>query len=159
MLYEAISEDYWGDITIDTGIVRFDVKLDLEDFIIVGDTLNDDNMFEGFVFGLHKEDKYLGAFERFDDFPLLYHNYYVGQKWYSKISLEQHGEENASNREIISISETVTVPAGTFINCIVIKYADGNEPYSYLYFRKDIGIIKIESVDDSFSMKLISKNF
>ena len=79
-------------------------------------------------------------------FPLMFFpasKYFVGKKWEN---LNGSTMEPAY-REIISIDEVITTPAGTFDNVIKIKEVwrgwGGREPdYAYIYVRNDIGIIK-----------------
>ena len=59
--------------------------------------------------------------------------------------------------EIVSVSATVSVPAGTFNNCIKIKENPTPDIISYAYFHKDVGIIM--SSANFTTLKLISKNF
>jgi len=87
-------------------------------------------------------------------FILLHRNYYVGQKWDINYSGMKTGE-------VISVSETVTVPAGTFANCIKVQIAifdnwSGDYYYNY-WIDKNIGIILSE--EGSLIEKLKSKNF
>ena len=64
--------------------------------------------------------------------------------------------------EILSISETVDVPAGIFHNCIkienLIEFGDATMT-SHWWIHKDIGIIMIESLTFKQRVKLHSKNF
>ena len=81
----------------------------------------------------------------------IHRNCYVGQKWntiydnYTKLEME-----------VLSISDTVTVPAGTFYNCIKIKESVF-ERERYYWIHKDIG--EIMHIDGEAIKKLISKNF
>jgi len=90
------------------------------------------------------------------EFPTIYKNYYKGQKWeyepYDRI------------REVLSINETVTVPAGIFSNCI--KIGEGNGVY---YISPKYGLITKEfyayfedndvTVFGKIVKQLVSKNF
>jgi len=87
----------------------------------------------------------------------------VGQKW------ETHYEDGRSyTTEIVSVSETVTVPAATFNDCIKIKMTYTFNTYqseSYYWIHKDFGIIMQEDSSGVFKIpggvtaKLHSKNF
>jgi len=59
--------------------------------------------------------------------------------------------------QIVSLSETVMVPAGTFINCIKIRveYPDGREDFYWVH--KHFGNIMAEENNKIFKLK--SKNF
>jgi len=59
---------------------------------------------------------------------------------------------------VVSISETVIVPAGTFSNCIKTKeiHPHGSDIYTYRHYS--YGLIMVEFVDEAL-MKLISTNF
>jgi hypothetical protein len=61
--------------------------------------------------------------------------------------------------EITSVSKTITIPAGTFNNCIETKLsATGMEQYSNYYYHKDIGFLS-GIYENKKSLKLHSKNF
>jgi hypothetical protein len=71
---------------------------------------------------------------------------------------------------VLFVSETVTVPAGTFNNCIKVKMEENykyffldeeiykDTSYSYFWIHKDIGVV-LEEIDGENTSKLISKNF
>ena len=61
--------------------------------------------------------------------------------------------------KVYSISETVTVPAGTFHNCIKVAEGDGfwAVPPYITWFHKDYGIVR--QVEGGSTHELISKNF
>jgi hypothetical protein len=83
---------------------------------------------------------------------ILYKNSFVGQKW----------ETSGSACEVVSINETVKVPAGTFTNCVKIiettNLGDGE-----IYYSPKYGLIMEKGpydVAETYSIfKLISKNF
>ncbi len=62
----------------------------------------------------------------------------VGQKFYSENVPNLTTEED----EIISISETVSVPAGTFRNCVKVreKLSDGKTEFKY--YAPNVGVVK-----------------
>lgn len=64
----------------------------------------------------------------------------VGNKWIS--------EENVY--EIIDTKATVTVPYGTFSDCIIVKltYKDGSE--SYMHYKDGIGMLQSEFISGDF---------
>ena len=81
---------------------------------------------------------------------------YVGQK-FNRFSLDS--EEGL---EIVSVSETVIVPAGIFHNCIKVISRGAWWEYNYFWYHKDYGIIMTEthgSIGGSTNEKLISTNF
>jgi len=97
-------------------------------------------------------------------FPTIYKNYYKGQKW------KWHNEIYNYDwlREVLSTNETVTIPAGTFYNCIKIR--QNNDEKSIYYVSRKYGLIMLESdiyyTDDNGFVelrkcirKLKSKNF
>lgn len=102
-------------------------------------------------------------------FPLIFKSNNVGKKWSSPVDDEDLGE---TTREIISTSESITVPAGTFSNCIKIKEAFENDSkiINYYFVSSKNGIIKTDAtgwadIDDEpriyfpIVMELKSKNF
>jgi len=99
----------------------------------------------------------------------LHRNSYVGQKWtYKNILLgftELPPIETKTEEiyEVLSVSETVTVPAGTFTNCIKIKYQiryDYGQIDNWIYWiHKDFGLIKSVNVELGLERQLHSKNF
>lgn len=74
-------------------------------------------------------------------FPLYYKNGQVGKKWVAPVEDEDLG---TITREIISISETVTVEAGTYTNCYKVKqtYEFDSNIVDYFWIDKNIGIVK-----------------
>jgi len=79
--------------------------------------------------------------------PILFNNNTVGKKW----EVTYYGETPIApleirTREILSVSETVEVPAGIFKNCVKVKETSSKDPeYYYIYWgtSKD-GIVKYE---------------
>jgi hypothetical protein len=92
-------------------------------------------------------------------FIALYKDTYVGQKWEIK--------DGEYTMETLSVSETVTVPAGVFENCIKVamSYKETDAWYQNFLFSTKFGLIKREIAGDGHSMQggssmqLISKNF
>ena len=85
-------------------------------------------------------------------FVIFYKNYFVGQEW----EFDHYGSKTG---EVVSVSETVTVPAGTFNNCIKVQISigEGGIDYYYYWIDKNVGIIMVE--EGSHIEKLKSKNF
>ena len=71
--------------------------------------------------------------------------------------IEQVLDVNCGIAKIVSLSEKVTVPAGTFTNCIKIKVEYSEEQIDYYWVHKYFGNIMAEEKDKIY--KLISKNF
>ena len=44
--------------------------------------------------------------------------------------------------EVVSVSETVTVPAGTFTNCVKIKETLSDGAIEYKYYAPNVGVVK-----------------
>ena len=93
------------------------------------------------------------------DYIIIPQNCYIGQKWRNPIH-----ESAAYCYEIVSLSETETetVPAGTFDNCIKLKCTiEQNGVTSnflgYSYYRKDIGRISCND-QNGLIVKLHSYN-
>ena len=121
----------------------------------VGVKWRDGSNIQNFKWYANKE--YFSNSEDFSSIS-LYKVSYVGQKW---------NDSNWTN-EVISISETVEVPAGTFYNCVKIKiiYQNIQNFPQYYYYCYKHGHIMTEyhdllSFPDRiiFTAKLISKNF
>ncbi|MDD2481465.1 MAG: hypothetical protein PHF82_04940, partial [Lutispora sp.] len=75
----------------------------------------------------------------------------VGNKWIS--------EENSY--EIIDINASVTVPAGTFEDCIIVKeiYKD-KTAYRNYYYKKEVGLVKSEyKTNDGFTVSSLLKSY
>jgi len=90
--------------------------------------------------------------------PISFKNNYVGRK----DTVYPTFNNTTSIFEVLSISETVTVPAGKFDNCISIKVSiisDGEIIRNdYNYVSKKFGLIMYNQ-GDSLIFKLKSKNF
>jgi hypothetical protein len=102
-------------------------------------------------------------------FTLLPNNPTLNQTWNSPVIDEELG---TIKRTVVALSETVTVLAGTFDNCVKIKESVTNDPsiVSFYWVNNDVGIIKrqITSWFDSYDapreyfqvdIVLKSKNF
>ena len=102
---------------------------------------------------------------------ILNKNCYVGQRWDTTASVG--GYTSKLFTEVLSISETVTVPAGTFTNCIKVKLEE-NTKYirngevvdrtqsECCWIHKNYGMIMMEVVEGMVKgavVKLKSKNF
>jgi hypothetical protein len=62
----------------------------------------------------------------------------VGQKFKSEdVNKEIHEED-----EVISVSETVTVPAGTYQNCLKVKEKLADGEIEYKYFASGVGCVR-----------------
>ncbi|HHY77022.1 MAG TPA: hypothetical protein GX498_00760 [Clostridiales bacterium] len=74
----------------------------------------------------------------------------VGTKW----------ESQGNQHEITDVDATVTVPAGTFENCIVIKetYKESGA-FSNYYYCKGVGLVKSEYIDDDFEVLSLLKSY
>ena len=62
----------------------------------------------------------------------------VGLKFRTEDVSEQIGESD----EIVSVSETVTVPAGTYTDCIKVKESLSEGTTEYKYYAKGVGVIR-----------------
>ncbi len=67
----------------------------------------------------------------------------VGDKFRSEDVSTDIGEKD----EVVSVTETVTVPAGTFKNCVKVKedLADGTTEYKY--YAKGVGVVREQPSD------------
>lgn len=76
-------------------------------------------------------------------FPLYYTNGAVGKKWNAP---EEDDELGIISREIVSISESVTIDDTTYTNCIKVKhtYELDLNVVDYYWINKAVGIIKKE---------------
>ncbi len=82
---------------------------------------------------------------------IVKHPLELGNKWIS--------EENSY--EIVDINALVTVPAGTFENCIAVKevYKDHTAEMFY-YYKKDIGLVKAEfKTNDGVTISSLLKSY
>ncbi len=62
----------------------------------------------------------------------------VGDKFKSEDVSEKIDERD----EVVSVSETVTVPAGTFTNCLKIAEHPAGEAVEYKYYAPGVGVIR-----------------
>ena len=62
----------------------------------------------------------------------------VGDKFKS----EDVSKEISEADEVVSVSETVTVPAGTFKNCVKIKETLGDGSVEYKFYAPGVGVIR-----------------
>ncbi len=62
----------------------------------------------------------------------------VGQKFNS----EDVSKEISEADEIVSVSETMTVPAGTFKDCVKTKEVCGDGSVEYKYYAKGVGVVR-----------------
>lgn len=62
----------------------------------------------------------------------------VGDRFRSEDVSEQIGEMD----EVVSVSETVTVPAGTFANCLKVKEKLADGATEYKYYAKGVGVVR-----------------
>lgn len=74
----------------------------------------------------------------------------VGTKW----------ESQGNQCEITDIDAAVTVPAGTFDDCIVIKvtYKESGA-FSNIYYCKGVGLVKSEYIDGDFEVSSLLKSY
>jgi len=74
----------------------------------------------------------------------------VGTKW----------ESQGNSCEITDVDATVTVPAGTFDNCLVVKvtYKESGA-YSNFYYCKGVGLVKSEYIDNDFEVLSLLKSY
>ncbi len=80
------------------------------------------------------------------DFPLT-----IGKTWFTEVTNEA---------EVIT-RESVTVPAGTFDDCLLVKYTFGSRQTNYYWYARNVGLVKGISihVDGTGTLELTSKNF
>ncbi len=62
----------------------------------------------------------------------------VGDKFKS----EDVSKEISEADEVVSVSETVTVPAGTYKNCVKIKESLGDGTTEYKYYAPGVGVVR-----------------
>ena len=60
--------------------------------------------------------------------------------------------------EIVSLSETVTVPAGTYKNCLKIKETPADGEIEYKYFAPGIGCVREVPADGDVQLKVHETN-
>ena len=57
--------------------------------------------------------------------------------------------------EVISVSETVTVPAGTFTNCLKVKEILSDGTVQYNYYAPNVGVVKIVTSNGDINLTTI----
>ena len=57
--------------------------------------------------------------------------------------------------EVVSVSETVTVPAGTFTNCLKVKEILSDGTVQYDYYAPNVGVVKIVTPDGDINLTTI----
>jgi hypothetical protein len=62
----------------------------------------------------------------------------VGDKFKS----EEVSKEINESDEVVSVSETVTVPAGTFTNCVKVKESLADGTTEYKYYASGVGVVR-----------------
>jgi len=67
---------------------------------------------------------------------------------------EDVSKEIHENDEIVSLTETVTTPAGTYTNCVKVKEVLADGEIEYKYYAKGIGVVR--EVPDGGDVLLIS---
>ena len=60
----------------------------------------------------------------------------------AKFKSEDVSKEINEADEIVSVSETVTVPAGTFHDCVKVKESLGDGTIEYKYYAKGVGVVR-----------------
>ena len=58
----------------------------------------------------------------------------------------------AENLEVLSVSETVTVPAGRFRNCLKIQETLSDGTIEYKYYAPNVGVIKEVTKDGEINL-------
>jgi len=61
------------------------------------------------------------------------------------------------NHEVLSISETVVVPAGTFTNCLKIQESLSGGTVQYKYYAPNVGVIKESTPDGDLNLVSLSE--
>ena len=74
----------------------------------------------------------------------------VGRKFASEVVNAKISEQD----EVVSVSETVTVPAGTFEHCVKVKEMTGDGEVEYKYYAPGTGVVR--EVPSSGDERLIS---
>jgi hypothetical protein len=71
---------------------------------------------------------------------------------------EQVNKEISESDEVVSVSETVTVPAGTFENCVKIKESLGDGTTEFKYYAAGVGVVReVPSTGDETLMSHTTK--
>ncbi len=73
----------------------------------------------------------------------------VGQKWRTEDVSDEIGEQN----EVVSITETVKTPSGTYENCVKVKEDLADGTVEYKYYARGVGVVREQPHDgDVFLM-------
>ena len=72
----------------------------------------------------------------------------VGQKFRA----EDVPDITTEDDEVLSVSETVTVPAGTFKNCLKIQETLSDGTIEYKYYAPNVGVIKEVTADGEINL-------
>jgi hypothetical protein len=100
--------------------------------------------FQGEAYG---EESYLNS-EPNENMTILKIPLIVGTKW----------QEPNGTREIVSINEVVTTPAGNYSDCIKVKVSSENSTV-YEYFKDGIGMVKREFISGETKVTSSLKKF
>lgn len=73
----------------------------------------------------------------------------VGQKWRTEDVSDEIGEQN----EVVSISETVKTPAGTYKNCVKVKEDLADGTIEYKYYAPGVGVVREQPHDGDVFLK------
>ena len=68
---------------------------------------------------------------------------------------EHYIGEAEDQAEVIGNNESITVPAGTFKNCIKIRETNPLDPsfLEYKYYASGVGLVKVEKIADPLKLK------
>lgn len=70
-----------------------------------------------------------------------------------KFKVEDVSKEIHEDDEVLSVSETVTVPAGTYKNCLKIKEVLADGKIEFKYFARGVGCVKEVPADGELLLK------
>ena len=73
----------------------------------------------------------------------------VGQKWRTEDVSKEIGEQN----EVVSITETVKTPAGTYDNCLKVKEDLADGTVEYKYYAPGVGVVREQPHDGDVFLK------
>jgi hypothetical protein len=59
-----------------------------------------------------------------------------------KFKCEDVSKEISETDEVVAVGETVTVPAGTYLNCLKVKETLGDGSVEYKYYAPGVGIVR-----------------
>lgn len=59
-----------------------------------------------------------------------------------KFKCEDVSKEISESDEVIAVGETVTVPAGTYLNCLKVKETLGDGSIEYKYYAPGVGVVR-----------------